>query len=332
LHYDTTLSKVFFDDLEIAAPDLHLGVGSGMHGEQSGKIMTRFEHVLKEYNPHLVMVVGDVNSTLACALSAAVFRCKNRRYHPIIAHVEAGLRSYDWHMTEEINRRMTDALSDLLFTTEPGAQSNLLREGIDTNKIFFVGNVMIDTLLRFRKKAVQSAILQKLHLREGGYAILTMHRPSNVDEKRNLKKLLGVLSRLSEFVQIVFPVHPRTKKMLTSGGFNIDYLKSTSPLGYLDFLNLVMNASFVLTDSGGIQEETTVLNVPCLTLRENTERPITVSHGTNTIVGSDAKKILGEAKRILDGRGKKGRIPKFWDGKSAQRICKIVYNHLKIAF
>jgi UDP-N-acetylglucosamine 2-epimerase (non-hydrolysing) len=234
-------------------------------------------------------------------------------------------------MPEEINRRLTDVLSDLLFATEPSAETNLLREGVDTNKIFYVGNVMIDSLFRLRKKAKNSHVLDKIGMKPQDYAVLTMHRPSNVDKRTDLRKIISALKRVSKSINIVFPVHPRTKKMLQTHGVDNTFLKMVAPLGYLDFLKLMMNAKFVLTDSGGIQEETTVLNVPCLTLRENTERPITVSQGTNVIVGSNGQKILKETKNILSGKTKKGRTPKFWDGKSAQRICKILFNHLKIA-
>lgn len=329
-HYDRNLSKVFFDDLRLPKPHFHLGVGSGTHSVQSGKIMIKFEKILVEQNPHLVMVVGDVNSTLACALAVAKYRCSNRYYRPLIAHIEAGLRSFDWRMPEEINRRLTDSLCDLLFTTEPIAQENLIREGIDTNNIFYVGNVMIDSLLKFKEKAEKSKILKELRLKKKNYVVLTMHRPTNVDDRKDLKKILIALKKVSKLVQIVFPIHPRTKKMLHGYRISTDFLKIIPPVGYLDFLKLMMNARFLFTDSGGIQEETTVLNVPCLTLRENTERPITVSTGTNTIVGKDQAKIIRETRKILSGQNKKGQIPKFWDGKAAQRICKIVYNYLKV--
>ncbi len=329
-HYDKNLSEVFFNDLRLPRPHSYLGIGSGTHSVQSGKMMIAFEKILMKQDPHLIMVVGDVNSTLACALAAVKYRCANQYYRPFVAHVEAGLRSFDWHMPEEINRRLCDSLSDLLFTTEPSAYGNLIKEGIDKNKIFYVGNVMIDSLLEFRKRAEKSKILTRLRLKEGDYALLTMHRPTNVDDKRDLKKIMTVLKKLSESINIVFPIHPRTYKMLRKYHIRIDFLKIVAPLGYLDFLKLMINAKFVITDSGGIQEEATVLNVPCLTLRENTERPITVSEGTNVIVGKDPMKIVKETERILRGRGKKGRIPKFWDGKAAQRICKIVYDYLKV--
>jgi UDP-N-acetylglucosamine 2-epimerase (non-hydrolysing) len=296
-HYDRNLSKVFLDDLKLPKPHFSLGIGSGTHSVQSGKMMIAFEKILVKQDPRAVMVVGDVNSTLACALAAVKYRCTRQYYRPFIAHVEAGLRSFDWHMPEEINRRLSDSLSDLLFITEPSAYHNLLNEGIAKNRIFYVGNIM--------------------------------HRPRNVDDRQDLKNILSVLQKLSHSIPIIFPIHPRTQKMLHSHRIHIDFLKTVAPLGYLDFLKLMMNAKFVLTDSGGIQEETTVLNVPCLTLRENTERPITVSLGTNIVVGKDSRKIMREAEKILRGRGKRGRIPKFWDGQTSHRICRIVHKYLK---
>lgn len=328
-HYDTNLSKIFFDDLKLPQPHFYLGIGSGSHSEQSAKIMLKFENLLSTHNPHLVVVVGDVNSTLACALAAAKYRTTKNVYRPYIAHVEAGLRSFDWHMPEEINRRLTDALSDLLFTTEPVAEINLIKEGIDNHKIFFIGNVMIDTLLRFKRIAEQSTVVRKLKLQKRDYAVLTMHRPTNVDELKNLREILRGLKEVSESIPIVFPIHPRTKKMFKKYRLTSDFLKIIPPLGYIDFLKLMMEAQLVFTDSGGIQEETAVLNIPCLTLRENTERPITVSQGTNIVVGTRASRIMMEARIILNGEKKQGRIPKFWDGKAAKRISKIIYNFLR---
>jgi len=328
-HYDQNLSEIFFGDLKLTKPDFYLGIGSGTHSTQTAQIMMAFEKILTEQNPHLVVVVGDVNSTIACALAAAKYRCTNRRCRPFIAHIEAGLRSFDWRMPEEINRRLTDSLSDLLFTTEPAARENLLNEGIAQNKICFVGNVMIDSLLRFRKIAQKSRILTQLGLQKDNYCLLTMHRPSNVDKKDNLKEILGALQELSKSIKIVFPIHPRTKKMFGQHQLNFNFLKIVQPLGYLDFLKLMINAKFVITDSGGIQEETTVLNIPCLTIRTNTERPITVAQGTNTIVGNDRKRIMAEAKKILKGKSKTGQRPKLWDGKAAKRICKIIYDYLQ---
>ena len=328
-HYDKELSKVFFDDLRLPKPDFNLGIGSGTHSEQSGQIMIEFEKILGKLNPDIVIVVGDVNSTLACALATAKFRCGKRKCSPVIAHIEAGLRSYDWRMPEEVNRRLTDALADLLFTTEPSGQENLIKEGISGDKIFHVGNVMIDSLLSYIEQAEKSRILDKLKLRKNEYAVLTMHRPGNVDEKGDLAGILAALEEISRTTEIVFPLHPRTKKMFDRYELKTDFLKTTASLGYLDFLKLLANADFVLTDSGGIQEETTVLKVPCLTLRENTERPVTVSQGTNIIVGKDPDAIVEQTRKILSGERKQGQIPDFWDGKAAQRICKIAFNYLK---
>lgn len=328
-HYDTSLSKVFFQELSLPQPDAHLGVGSGTHAEQTGKTMITFESILSKHKPHLVIVVGDVNSTLACALATVKVRCANKDYYPLLAHVEAGLRSFDWHMPEEYNRRLTDAISDFLFTTEPSGARNLEREGIDRKRIFFVGNVMIDSLMRFKKRAEHSDILQRLKLEKKKYTLLTMHRPSNVDDKRALRGLLHVLRRITRLLDVVYPIHPRTEKMLKQYGLSADFLKIVPPLGYLDFLQLMMNARCVLTDSGGIQEETTVLKIPCLTLRNNTERPVTVSEGTNTIVGKDPEKIFSTVEYILEGKMRKGKCPKFWDGKAARRICRTIDAHLR---
>jgi UDP-N-acetylglucosamine 2-epimerase (non-hydrolysing) len=291
--------------------------------------MVAFENVLNKHKPHMVIVVGDVNSTLACALAAVKVRCANRDYYPLLAHIEAGLRSSDWHMPEEYNRRLTDAVSDFLFVTEPSGLRNLKQEGIAKERIFFVGNVMIDSLMRFRKSAERSSILQRLRVQKNKYALLTMHRPTNVDKKKALRGILHVLREISRDVKVIYPIHPRTQKMLEQYDLPVDFLKTVPPLGYLDFLALMMNACFVLTDSGGIQEETTVLRIPCLTLRENTERPVTVSEGTNTLVGKDPEKILGAVERILEGKVKKGKRPKFWDGKASRRICRIIDAHLR---
>lgn len=329
-HYDKDLSKIFFDDLKLPEPHYSLGVGSGTHSKQSARVMVEFEKIVKKHDPHAVVVVGDVNSTLGCALAAAKSRCSNVQYRPLIVHIEAGLRSFDWRMPEEFNRKLTDAVSDVLFTTEPAAHENLLREGIRPRNIFFVGNVMIDSLKRSLDRARASSLLTRLKLQNRAYAVLTLHRPVNVDDPKKLKKLLGILKKIARIVPVVFPVHPRTKKMLAEHDFNSDFLMTVRPLGYHDFLKLTMEAAFVLTDSGGIQEETTVLGIPCLTLRENTERPITVSRGTNTLVGTDGKKIMNAVDTILNGKTKKGTIPKLWDGRAAQRICKTLHERLGI--
>ena len=328
-HYDYEMSQIFFKDLELPQPDIYLGAGSGTHAEQTGKIMIELEKVLFKERPHLVIVVGDVNSTLAGAL-AAVKLCIP------VAHVEAGLRSYDRTMPEEINRLLTDAISDYLFTPSHDADENLRKEGIPEDKIFLVGDVMVDSLLHNKAHAAQSDILETLGLAASHqspvtpYALLTLHRPSNVDEKESLLKIIKALSEISRRIRIVFPAHPRTQKRLKEFGI-LDNLPITShqllitePLGYLDFLNLEMNAKFVMTDSGGIQEETTVLSIPCLTLRNTTERPITISQGTNILVWNDSQRITEEAFKILDGKGKTGNCPELWDGKAAERIVEIL--------
>ena len=321
-HYDDNMSKVFFDDLNIPRPDLYLGVGSASHAEQTARIMLAFEQVLLECKPDLVLVVGDVNSTMACAITALKLRTP-------VAHVEAGLRSFDRTMPEEINRVVTDALSDLLFTTEESANENLQREGIPEEKIFFVGNVMIDTLLKHRKKAMHTGILERLRLKRGKYVVLTLHRPSNVDDREVFLRIIDALDWVQRRIRLVFPAHPRTAKQIHDFGLGskfeaINNLLLLEPLGYLEFLGLMSQAKFVLTDSGGIQEETTILQVPCLTLREQTERPVTVKEGTNIVVGNRTERIIEESKKILEGKAKEGRVPRFWDGKAAKRIVEVI--------
>jgi UDP-N-acetylglucosamine 2-epimerase (non-hydrolysing) len=321
-HYDDAMSKVFFEDLALPKPDIDLGVGSGSHAVQTAKVMVEFETVVNERKPDLVVVVGDVNSTLACSLVAVKLGVP-------VAHVEAGLRSFDRSMPEEINRIVTDALSDLLFTTELSANHNLEREGIQKEKIHFVGNVMIDTLLYCTNKVQESSIIDTLNLISGEFALLTLHRPSNVDVKETFEKVISALEKIQKQIQIIFPMHPRTKARISEFGMAEKFERMTNfvvtePLGYLDFLNLESNCKFVLTDSGGLQEETTVLGIPCLTLRENTERPVTITEGTNILVGTDPEKIIEESTKILSGKGKSGRIPKFWDGKAAERIVEII--------
>jgi len=320
-HYDYEMSKIFFDDLELPEPDIYLGIGSGTHAEQTGKVMIEFEKVLFREKPDIVLVVGDVNSTLAGALAAV-------KLHIPLAHVEAGLRSYDRSMPEEINRLLTDAISDYLFTPSPDADENLRKEGIAEEKIFLVGDVMVDSLLHNKDKANHSQILHQLNLINKSYALLTLHRPSNVDEKESLLRIIKALCEISQKVPIVFPAHPRTKKNIGKFGFSRffddELILLIEPLGYLDFLNLETNAKFVMTDSGGIQEETTVLDVPCLTLRDTTERPVTISQGTNTLVRNDTQTIVEEALKILEGKGKKGNRPDLWDGKTAERVVEIL--------
>lgn len=318
-HYDSRMSKIFFKELEIPQPDIYLGVGSGSHAEQTAKVMIKFEKVLLDEKPDLVMVVGDVNSTLAAALCAA-------KLHIPLAHVEAGLRSYDREMPEEINRVVVDVLSDYLFTPSPDADENLKKEGIPKEKIFLVGDVMVDTLLKFKVKSSKLKVLKKLNLKTNGYALLTLHRPSNVDNKENFLKILEAVEEISRRIPIVFPVHPRTKKNMEKFGLTRrGEIHLIEPLGYLEFLKLMMESRFVMTDSGGMQEETTVLNIPCLTLRETTERPITIKEGTNTLVGNDTKKIIKEAEKILKNRDSDHSFyPALWDGKAAERIVSVL--------
>ncbi len=321
-HYDHVMSDLFFNQLGLPKPDIYLGVGSGSHGEQTGKIMIEFEQVLKDVKPDLVLVVGDVNSTIACGLVAVKMSIQ-------LAHVEAGLRSFDRTMPEEINRVLTDQISDYLFITERSAFENLRNEGIAEDKIHFVGNVMIDTLLRHRKRAADSPVLNHLGLEPRKFILVTLHRPANVDDPEILEKLLQVLGTLSRDMPVVFPVHPRTRKQVQQFGFEnmlrqFPNVRLIEPLGYLDFLKCMDNARFVLTDSGGIQEETTVLGVPCITARENTERPVTVTQGTNVVVGRNPERILQEARKILEGNWKTGQIPELWDGKAAERIVQIL--------
>lgn len=316
-HYDYQMSQVFFQELEIPAPDVYLNVGSGTHGEQTGKVLIEFEKTLLRESPDLVIVVGDVNSTLAAALAAV-------KLHIPVAHVEAGLRSFDRAMPEEINRLLTDAVSDYLFTPSPDADENLKKEGVPTEKIFMVGDVMIDSLIANQAKAAKSEILSRLGLNNEKYALLTLHRPSNVDQRESLVNITNALKEISVMVRIVFSLHPRTRKNLTEFGLtdllNNPRILCTEPLGYLDFLKLEMSATLVLTDSGSLQQETTYLQIPCLTLRENTERPITITQGTNILVGNDPERIITETRHILKGRGKKGACPELWDGNAAEKI------------
>ncbi len=326
-HYDAEMKHSFFDQLGIPEPDVDLGVGSGSHAVQTAEVMKRFEPVLDEQQPAAILVVGDVNSTIACALVAV------KKDIPMI-HVEAGLRSYDRKMPEEINRVLTDQISDLLFITERHARDNLAREGIATERVHFVGNVMIDTLLNNLKRSVPvvetlAAIENKEQfLSDAGFALLTMHRPSNVDNKETLERLLTVVRKISERVPVIFPIHPRTASRIEQ--FSLQKLLDTpricrlGPLGYLELLGMMSKARLVLTDSGGIQEETTALGVPCITLRENTERPITVTEGTNTIVGTDADKIRSAVNVVLGNGGNGGRVPEYWDGRAAERIVAVL--------
>ena len=321
-HYDDSLSDIFFRQMGIPEPNFNLEVGSGSHAAQTAEVLKRIEPILIESKPDLVLVVGDVNSTVAVSLAAAKLGIP-------VAHVEAGLRSFDRSMPEEINRILTDALAEFLFVTEEGAVGNLLKEGRPPSSIHFVGNVMIDSLRYFLPVAQKSHIGHELGLMvEGGwrrFAVLTLHRPSNVDSMEKLVELLGAVAAVAAEVPVIFPVHPRTQERLAQAGMaHHPQLRLISPLGYLDFLCLLSNATLVLTDSGGIQEETTALGVPCLTLRENTERPVTISEGTNILVGIDPDKIVPAAQEILAGKSKIGRIPPLWDGKAAERIVEIL--------
>ena len=369
-HYDENMSELFFDHLGLPKPDINLEVGSASHAVQTAEIMIRFEKVLLQYQPDAIIVVGDVNSTIACTLVASKIEYPtqpnepykpnepNKRNKPLIIHVEAGLRSFDRTMPEEINRILTDQLSDLLFTTEEDANENLKREGIPSEKIFFVGNVMIDTLFQHLEKAKKSKILQKLGLINSinaknvitSYAVLTLHRPSNVDNKETFSNILEALKEISKRIPIIFPAHPRTQNRIKQFGFEnyfnflepinsinatdsmnaINAINLINPLGYLDFLWLMANAKLVLTDSGGIQEETTVLGIPCVTIRENTERPITVKIGTNIVAGTQKENIINAALSQLNRHNNiSNPIPPLWDGKAAKRIVKILIEKIQ---
>ena len=317
-HYDASMSDAFFADLEMPQPDVYLGVGSASHAAQTAAIMRQFEPVVLQEKPDWVLVVGDVNSTLACALVCVKVGVK-------VAHVEAGLRSRDRTMPEEINRLLTDQIADLLFTPSADADANLLAEGIPAERIRLVGNVMIDSLYKHRERAKQSRIREQLGLTGQKYAVLTLHRPTNVDEGNSFGRILQAVERIAARVPIVFPVHPRTRKSIAQLGLNdrldkIEGLRLIEPLGYLDFLSLFSGAGLVFTDSGGIQEEASVLGIPCLTLRENTERPITVTMGTNTIVGTDPEKITATAFGKLDDTSRPAVNIPLWDGHTAERI------------
>jgi len=322
-HYDEKMSKVFFEDLKMPMPDIYLNVGSGSHAVQTAKIMVEFEKVVLEQKPDLVLVVGDVNSTVACTLVAVKLGVK-------CVHVESGLRSFDRRMPEEINRLMTDVVCDYLFVSEESGLENLENEGIPHSKIFHVGNVMIDSLINHIKTADKSKIMKQLGVEKGKYCLVTLHRPSNVDDPKNAKILVDTLKTVSKKMKVVFPIHPRTLKNfgtmnLLEGFSDNENIKLTDPLGYLDFMKLMKESMFLLTDSGGIQEETTYLGKPCLTLRENTERPSTVTQGTNILIKElNKKKIMMHIDDIISGRLKKGKVPKYWDGKTAERIVNML--------
>jgi UDP-N-acetylglucosamine 2-epimerase (non-hydrolysing) len=319
------MSDVFFEELEIPKPDYYLDVGSGSHAEQTAKIMLRFEEVCMKERPDLVLVVGDVNSTLACSIVA-------KKLNIEVAHVEAGLRSGDMTMPEEINRIVTDSISDWFFVTEQSGIDNLIREGKPADRIFFVGHVMIDNLFHQVRKlegmdtsSMPTAGFKK-EFRD--YGVVTLHRPSNVDNETTLRGIIGALTEISKQLPLIFPIHPRTQANLDRLGLTLlDTIHTTGPLPYMEFLNLFKDARLLLTDSGGIQEETTALGVPCLTLRENTERPITVTEGTNVVVGTDPVRIVAEANKVLAGQGKKGVRPGLWDGLASERIVQALIKH-----
>src|SRR3954466_3205567 len=311
-HFSPEMSDAFFRDLELPEPRYNLGVGGGTQTEQTAEIMRRLEPIFLEIRPDLLLVVGDVNSTLAASLVASKLGIP-------IAHVEAGLRSFDRNMPEEVNRLVTDVLAQYLFASEASGVRNLRAEGVPSDRIFLIGNVMIDTLLRFREKAAQTGVLERLGLTAGAYAVLTLHRPSNVDDPAQLSGLLRALSELGRRIPVVFPVHPRTRQRMESLGLKDERLRLTPPLAYLEFLRLVAEARLVLTDSGGIQEETTILRVPCLTLRENTERPATIESGSNRLAGTDPHRILQLAIETLESPALPGGAPELWDGHAAAR-------------
>lgn len=321
-HYDKKMSDVFFTDLGLPKPDYYLGIGGGSHAEQTGKIMIEFEKILLETKPDLVLVVGDVNSTIACSLTA-------KKLHIDVAHVEAGLRSFDRFMPEEINRLLTDAISDYLFVTEDSGLKNLQNEGVSPEKIFFTGNVMIDSLKYFIDKSTGKIDTGKFGVKKGEYILVTMHRPSNVDSEVNLPKIVKLLNSISVNHKVLFPIHPRTSKNLEAFGLNNHLSKNiilSEPIGYLEFINLIKDARLIITDSGGIQEESTWLGVQCITTRTSTERPVTVDLGTNQLVGDDFDLAEIKALDVLNGKIKQGSIPPLWDGKAAERIVEILYS------
>lgn len=316
-HYDRNMSESFFEQLHIPHPDVNLSAGGGTQAEQAAAIMIGYEKLLLEKKPDLCLVVGDVTSTMACAIAA-------QKLHVKVAHVEAGIRSGDWTMPEEINRLVTDSITNYFFTTSEVANRNLRESGVSDDRIFFVGNTMIDTLLRNMPRFSKPAIWDEAGLEHGNYFVMTLHRPSNVDEEAKLKELLSEIVTHSKGLPLIFPVHPRTAKMLQGLGVDAPNLHFSEPMGYLEFNYLVKNAKAVITDSGGITEETTVMGVPCMTLRDNTERPETVTVGTNELIGTDPKAIAPAMRTLFSGEWKKGEIPELWDGKTAERIVEVL--------
>lgn len=323
-HFDEKMSKIFFEELELPAPDYFLGVGGGGHAEQTAKIIVEFEKVLLVEKPDLVLVVGDVNSTMACSIVASKLNIK-------VAHVEAGLRSFDRTMPEEINRLITDVIADYLFVSEKSGMINLKNEGISDDKVFLVGNVMIDSMVQQSEKIEQSKIIDELGLEKLKYVLVTFHRPSNVDSLLKLKEIISLLNSIATFRKVVFPVHPRTKKNIREFALS-DLLNKnvilTDPIGYIEFQKLTKYAELIITDSGGIQEESSFLNIQCITVRDNTERPVTVDVGTNQLIGTDLEKVKIAAIDVLNGKKKKGQIPELWDGKTAERITQIILDIL----
>ncbi|MFO0951314.1 MAG: UDP-N-acetylglucosamine 2-epimerase (non-hydrolyzing) [Isosphaeraceae bacterium] len=317
-HYDANMSDVFFEELGMPRPDVHLGVGSGSHASQTAAVLNSFEATCLERKPDLVVVAGDVNSTLACALTASKLQTP-------VAHVEAGLRSFDRRMPEEVNRVLTDHISDLLFATEDDALTNLAREGVDASKVHLVGNCMVDSLMRHVETALDRRPWERVGLNPTGYALVTLHRPSNVDDEAALRGLINAVNRVSDRLDVVFPVHPRTRARMEKAGVPLTRrVHLSEPMPYVEFLGLMARARCVLTDSGGIQEETTALGVPCLTLRENTERPVTIRQGTNRLIGADPAGIEGAVEEVLAGRWPGGVRPALWDGHAARRIVDVV--------
>lgn len=320
-HYDKNMSDVFFDELGLPYPDINLGVGSSSHAQQTAEIMIQFEQVVLDEGPDWVLVYGDINSTVAATMVCAKLGIRT-------AHVEAGLRSFDRTMPEEINRLVTDAIVDLLLTPSTDGDENLLNEGVADEKVHFVGNVMIDTLIRLLPKAESIGTLERLEVTSQEYGLVTLHRPSNVDNPKMLPQIIETLVQISQDIPLIFPIHPRTRKRMADMGLSIEnsQLRLAEPLGYLDFLALQKHAKLILTDSGGIQEESTYLGVPCLTVRENTERPVTVTMGTNILVGQDMAKLTQEVSYILAGKAKEGQIPPLWDGQAGARIASVILN------
>ncbi|GLR18876.1 non-hydrolyzing UDP-N-acetylglucosamine 2-epimerase [Portibacter lacus] len=316
-HYDKKMSEDFFDQLNIPKPNLNLGVGSGTQAEQTGKIMLRYEEAIKAWKPQLCIVVGDVTSTMACSITAKKEGVK-------VAHVEGGIRSGDESMPEEINRMVTDSITDYFFTTSSVANENLKNLGHHNDKVFFAGNTMIDSLYANLERLIKPSLFDENQLKNKDYLVMTLHRPSNVDAMQSLEHLLSLINNNVDGKKVVFPMHPRTKKMYDQLGMNFENLLITGPMSYLEFIYMIKNALGVITDSGGITEETTVLGVPCMTLRNSTERPETVTQGTNEIVGTNPDNILPFLEKLLLGQWKKGSIPELWDGKTADRIVKII--------